>query len=252
MDLNSILYPDWKKINQIRERSSLSEILSKMQSDEFDIEAYAWTSEDLAMFVIRSHAGFKWRLSEAIHKCGRFQACQIFWSLANKADDSEAIELNAENFQSATIKDHATFFMNRIDKEICENLHDLAESLLTHHMLISRCVNAFKDHASLSEKDLDLLWESLDWPSLFHAVGTPWNSDVLHLFMSPADNNAMKDKFDELVEISKLAVNKGNAITPDIRSTIEQALARSLDSLEPFGLEEGRITNEPTAWGFCV
>jgi len=287
MELSEILQPNWAKVRAVRERTTANEIIATMGdmavdddkslqqlSEKLDemLESDDLTAEDVAMLLIRQMAGFRWRLGECLHMCGRHSSASVMWSIAVSA------EAKANSLESKTLREvitrsaergsepgNAAFadpenmnaaacahnLMTSIDNELASSLNMLMKSLIQARDFVKSQQVRLKEEG-FSGSD----WLALDWSTLFHAMGAPFDPFTMSMVeIHDGDDSLAKSKYLQLTDAFGTAMNRNadgkcEPLNPASRSAVEQALASVLDMTEPRGLEEVRAAGEGSL-GMC-
>jgi len=286
MEIIEIMQPDWSKVRALRERTHANEIIAEMgrlankvenEEDPEKVELITeqldmllegpMTAEDVGMILIRQIAGWRWRVAECLHQCGRHSSASVMWSItvaaeAKAADISdEAVRKTIKrssgegskpardlfsNFKDLDAPGCAHHLMTSIDNEIAGTLRMLADSFAKSREFVMAHQARLREDENFDQSD----WRELDWPTLFHSVGVPFDPIALSIIeMHPGDESLARNKYDQLHEAFNVALNhdsKGNCepLGPNERSTVEQALTAILDMAEPRGLDEVRANGQ--------
>lgn len=264
--MTDILQPDFRLVSRLRGRSKAHEVIEAMgavtEEELNDPEFTAsflrddtLTAEDVGLMLIRQIAGFKWRLGECLHLCGRHSSATALWAMVIESQSDgtkasvmaqiESIYDNPGEHQSpdtTTVLGKAHKLMIEIDNQLACSLNTLSQSFIQarEFMVLQRA--RLLEEKNFSHED----WLSLDWPTMFHTVGTPFDSLTMSLIeLTDGDDSLARNKYEQLHEAFMVSMNRDKDGKPEPlgapqRSTIEQALADILGFCEPRGLDEVR------------
>ena len=217
---------DWKKIQQLRSNGmrSLHDILTTDDPDNIS------SPEEVVLLVAGSMSILKWKVLGMIHDLGRYQILQHFVSFASKDEGEERPEGKAKFVEGAAEMLKKT--MKKEDHDIFQDVMNACEAFASLSGIVCHMTERFGGSEAFEEGNLD-------YASVFASGNLDpclWTKDML------GDQEFVQEKFQVLRKICKRSFNQGEALTPEDRSGLEEALVGWLGFVAPVGIEQEQPT----------